>query len=94
MIRHGITPEGMSTGTIVPIPKGRWANLASSSNYRAITISSLLGKVIDLIILEKESDNLCTNESQFSYKEGLSTTLCTAMVKETVSYFIYNQDNI
>ncbi len=27
MLRHGLTPDGMLTGTMIPIPKGRWANL-------------------------------------------------------------------
>ena len=67
MVRHGFSPEGMLIGTMVPIPKGRW-NLSNSNNYRAITISSLLGKILDHLILEKEVNNLITNDLQFSFK--------------------------
>ena len=27
MLRHGVAPNDMLIGTIIPIPKGRWANL-------------------------------------------------------------------
>ncbi len=32
MLRHGLSPDGMLHGTMVPIPKGRWANLFSFDN--------------------------------------------------------------
>ena len=46
MLRHGVAPDGMLLGTMVPIPKGRWSNLNVSVNYRAITLSSIVGKTI------------------------------------------------
>ncbi len=38
MLRHGLSPDGMLFGTMVPIPKGRWAHLSNSVNFRAITL--------------------------------------------------------
>ena len=93
MVRHGFSPEGMLVGTMVPIPKCRW-NKTSSSNYRSITISSLLGKVLDNIILEKEAANLTTNDLQFSYKPGASTTMCSSMIRETISYFVHKNTDV
>ena len=93
MVRHGFSPEGMLIGTMVPIPKGRW-NLNNSNNYRAITISSLLGKILDNLILEKEDKNLITNDLQFSFKPGTSTTMCSTMVRETISYFVHKNSNV
>ena len=71
MLRHGMTPDGMLTGTMVPIPKGRWANLNSSDNFRAITLSSLFGKILDTIILCKVKDNLCTSDFNFVLRRVL-----------------------
>ena len=87
MVKHGVSPTGMLVGTMIPIPKSRW-NQSDSTNYRAITISSLLGKVLDNMILEREADNLLTNELQFSFKAGSSTTMCSSMIRETISYFV------
>ncbi len=81
MLRHGLSPDGMLFGTMVPIPKGWWANLSNSDNFRAITLSSILCKNLDIVILTKESDNLCSSNLQFSFKPGASTSLCTSMVQ-------------
>ncbi len=81
MLRHGLTADGMLNGTMVPIPKGRWANLSSSDNFRTITFSSILCKLLDVIILTKEEAHLCTSNLQFGFKQESSTSLCTAMVQ-------------
>ena len=54
MLRHGYSPHGMLVGTMIPLPKGRFNDVSNSKNFRAITISSLLDKVLDIIILIKE----------------------------------------
>ncbi len=79
---------------MVPIPKGRWANLTISVNFRAITLISIFGKLIDIIVINKENENLCTSGLQFSFKPGSSTDLCTAMIQETVSYFVHGGSNV
>ena len=94
MLRHGSIPDGILLGTMVPIPKGRWTNLNSSENFRAITLSSTFGKLIDLITLEKEGSKLGTSDLQFSFKDGASTSLCTAMVQETASYYVNGGSNV
>ena len=62
MLRHGHSPKGMLMGTMVPLPKGRWNDLSNSKNFRALTISSLLGKLLDNVILDIESQKLKTND--------------------------------
>ncbi len=54
MLRQGLSPDGMLFGTTVPIPKGRWANLSNSDNFRAITLSSILYKMLHVVILTKK----------------------------------------
>ena len=80
MLRHGCSPDGMLLGTMVPLPKGRWNDYCNSINFRALTISSLLGKILDNIILNIESNNLFTNDLQFSFKTNSSITMCTTVI--------------
>ena len=94
MLRHGHSPKGMLIGTMVPLPKGRWNDLSDSKNFRALTISSLLGKLLDNTILDIESQIFKTNDLQFGYKGGLSTTMCTSMITETISYFVNKVSNV
>ena len=64
-------------GTMIPIPKDKKKLLCSTSNYRAIVLSSIISKILDLIILIEEEHSLCSFELQFGFKNGLSTTQCT-----------------
>ena len=75
---------------IIPIPKGSQANLSDSDKYRSIAISSLLGKILDHIIIEKQSEALKTCNYQFGFKAKSSTVLCSTMVNETVQYYTEN----
>ncbi len=90
MLRHGLTPDGMLTGTMIPIPKGRWVNLSTS----AITLSNILCKLPDVVILTKKNGSLYTSDLQYGFKQGSCTSLCTAMVQETISYYVHNGSNI
>jgi hypothetical protein len=92
MLSHGHTPSQLSTSTIIPIPKGHNADKSLSCNYRAISLSSIVGKIIDLIIINRYSDKLVTSDNQFGFKPKSSTTVCTMLVKEAITYY-HNNDN-
>ncbi len=70
MLRHVSSPDGMLLGTMIPLPKSKWINLSYSDNYRAITLSSIFGKLLDFIILNNEEHELITSDLQFSFKKG------------------------
>ncbi len=93
MLRHGLTPYGMLTGTMIPIPKGRWANLSTSDNCTAIILCSILCKLLNVVILIKEKCSLCTSDLQYGFKQVSSTSLCTSMVQEAISYYVHNGSN-
>ena len=65
-----------------------------SSNYRAIALSSIFGKILDWVILIKEESALCFSNLQFGFKKGMSTTQCTYSMLETVNYYNFNKSNI
>ena len=57
------------------------------SNYRGIALSSVLGKVLDSVITSLHKNVLGTCDMQFGYKQKHSTTRCTAIVEDIVSYY-------
>ena len=65
-------------------------NLSDSDKYRSIAISSILGKILDHIIIVKQSDALTTFQHQYGFKANSSTVLCSTMVIETVQYYTEN----
>jgi hypothetical protein len=91
MLIHGTAPDNFQVSTIVPIPKGHNANASDSSNFRGIALSSIFGKILDNIILERYSSNLMSCDLQFGFKAKCSTNLCTTVLKETMAYYAHGQ---
>ena len=65
---HGVAPGALLLLTLVPIPKNKRGNKTDSNDYRAIAISSLLGKLFDLIVLSEQGSSLETVNLQFGLK--------------------------
>ncbi len=84
----------MILGTMVPIPKNKKKSLCNTDNYRAIALSSIIGKVLDWVILIKECHVLKSSNLQFGFKNNLSTTQCTFYMMETVNYYNINRSNL
>ena len=49
MLVHGVVPEDFIVSILVPIPKGPRVDARNSDNYRAVELSSVLGKILDKI---------------------------------------------
>lgn len=88
MIIHGCCPVDMLTGTLIPIPKNRRSNISCSNNFRAICLQSVLCKLLDIIILCKESNVLITSNGQFGFKKGHSAAMATSVLTETTDYYV------
>ena len=84
---HGIAPDDLLLGTMIPLIKDSRESKQSSDNYRALTIGTSLSKLLDIVILNRETEALGSSDLQFGFKEKSSTTMCTFMVLETIAYY-------
>ena len=57
------------------------------TQFVAIALFSAIGKVIDILVIERCSEQLMTSSSQFAFKSNHSTSMCTNVVKEVLSYY-------
>ncbi|ELT92157.1 hypothetical protein CAPTEDRAFT_215018 [Capitella teleta] len=87
MISHGYVPHLLLQATVISIPKDTRASLCKSDNYRGIALCNSIGKLFDLMILEKFESCFYSSDMQFGFKRGMSTTLCIATLRETMHYF-------
>ena len=67
MLSHGGAPSGLLLSTTVHVLKDKRGNKSDSSNYRAIAISSILGKLLDSIIIQDQHVSLKTDDLQFRF---------------------------
>ena len=94
LIVHGFAPNDMLISTVIPIPKGRNANITDLSNYRGISLSSIFGKLFDLVILARYGDLLCVSDFQFGFRAKRSTDTCSMILKECISYYVNNGGSV
>ena len=67
MLRHGVAPDSLLQGTMLPIVKDKRGKLQDSGNYRAITIGSSILKLFEIVILNKQSFAFQTSNLQFGF---------------------------
>ena len=58
MLHHGISLDKFLVSILIPIPKGHRVDTGNSSNYRAVALSSIYGKILDNIILSVQQEEL------------------------------------
>ena len=90
MLVHCMTPKDMLKSTMIPIVKNKRAQCNNSDNFRAICLQSVLCKLLDLMVLNREHNLLITSELQFGFKSKHSTALATSVLLQTVDYYIDN----
>ena len=93
MLMHGMSPSDMLQSVMIPIPKNKRLQNNTSENFRAICLQSVLCKILDIMILNKESKSLSTSELQFGFKPKHSAALATSVMLETIDYYV-NDKNI
>ena len=94
MISHAYAPGGFCQSTLIPIPKNKRKSLNDSTNYRAIALSSIMGKLLDRIILTKCHDVFLTSSFQYGFKKHHSTTQCSFVANEIINYYEKNGSDV
>ena len=93
ILRHGYMPKCLRDSVLVPILKSG-KNESLSDSYRPISLASTFSKLLENIILVKYSPLFSSSFLQFGFKPGSSTFLCTGLVKNIVSRYIFNDSTV
>ena len=82
---EGKFPDLCKTGFKIPIPK-KGKDPKILSNHRGITITSLLGKIIEKLIQETTDETFLPMQSelQFGFTKGLSPSMATLCLTEAI----------
>ena len=91
---HGITNNTINSSIIMPLPKNSKKSVCVSNNYRAISLNTIICKLIEYILKSKMEDFINSSNYQFAYKIDLSTNLCTSMVTETINYYLNGNSTV
>jgi len=85
IFREEKIPVIFKTGTVIPILK-KGKDSHKTENYRGITITSIIGKLFEYIILDKANlTKLDQSDLQFGFTQGLSPGMAALILSEVFS---------
>ena len=86
-------PDCLRDSILIPVPKGN-KDSTKSLNYRPISLSSTLSKVLERLLLSVYDEFLSSSHLQFGFKRGFSTSLCTATIKNIVTNYLHRDSPV
>ena len=66
----------------------------SSIIYKAVVLSSIVFKIIELIIMKQNRDIFKTTQYQFSYKQKYSKNMCTFVTREIAEHDLNSKSEV
>ena len=84
-VRYGVVPRCFQEGLLIPILKKTNLDPSTPKNYRPITISSTLAKILEVYILE-ESGEHTFSDLQFGFIGGRGTDMAAALAHDVTHY--------
>ena len=90
----GTIPDIFKTGILTPVHKKK-KDPTLTTNYRGITVTSVLGKIFEYALLEKMPDlNANQTELQFGFTTGLSPIMAALIVSEGILHAKQQNKNL
>ena len=86
MFKYSYIPDDFMHVIIVHLVKNKSGDLTIKDNYRPISLSTIISKVFEQIILWKCEDIFLLNEqeNQFAFKTKHSTEMCVYILKQII----------
>ena len=94
MLQHSFVPTLLLRGNIAPLVKDREGDLSDSSNYRAITLSSIFVQMFEILQKAKFGYFFPNSDHQFGFKPKTSTSHAIFSLKQSVNHFTSNGSGV
>lgn len=96
MLRRGHIPIDMKKGEIITLHKGGKKDKSNPDNYRAITLSSVILKVYEMVILDRCERHILSTLSrqQGGFQKQLGCEMTSFVLHETIHYARENSSKV
>ena len=96
MLRHSYVPSSFRYGIVKPILKNKHGDNTSIDMYRGITLTPVISKLFEAILLVVYENSLYSDPLQFGFKKNTSCVMpCLALQRQSsitlnvvVRYFV------
>lgn len=86
-LSHSYLPEELMRTLVVPIIKNKTGDPSDLSNYRPISLATIIAKVLDSLLDKQLEKNIHLHDAQFGFRPNLSTESAIYCLKQTVHYY-------
>lgn len=96
ILKQEYLPSSLCHGILIPLYKGNNKDKSNPSSYRAVTLTSVLGKLFEKIVLERikllliEMNYIIPHPLQFGFVKDHGTVPAIYTVKEVLHYYLEN----
>jgi len=87
MLYCGYVPNAFGCGILIPLLKSTDCDANLSSNYRGLTLSPVLSKIFEYILLSKFGASLNTSDLPFGFKSNIGCSDALFCVNTVVNYY-------
>ncbi|CAF4843326.1 unnamed protein product [Pieris macdunnoughi] len=87
-ISHAYLPYDLMRTLVIPVVKNKTGDLADGSNYRPISLATIMARVLDGLLNTQLNKYLHLHDNQFGFRPKLSTDGAILSLKHTVSYYL------
>ncbi|KAJ2946144.1 hypothetical protein O0L34_g5075 [Tuta absoluta] len=86
-VRHSYVPEELMRTVVVPIVKNKTGDISSKTNYRPISLATVIAKVFDGMLNEHLKAKVTLHDNQFGFRPKLSTEGAILSMKHAIRYY-------
>lgn len=93
-LSHSYLPADMMRTVVVPVVKNKAGDLSNITNYRPISLATIVAKVFDSILNALLNRYMQLKDSQFGFRPGLSTESAILCLKSAVKYYTTRKTSV
>ena len=87
MLLHGYVPNNFGLGIVVPILKDKNGDQTPIDNYRPVTLSPTISKILESVLLMNYGNYLYSDDRQFGFKKTIGCRNAIFVVRNVINYF-------
>ena len=87
-LRHSYVQEQFLTSYVVSVGKDKSRDTADMNNYQGISVSSVVSKVLETVLLGRVRRVLRMSDQKFGFKRGRSCADCSFVLKTTIDHYM------
>ena len=90
MMSHCYLPDEFMKTVIIPLVKNKKGNLTSQDSYRPVATTSVMSKIMDIVLFQQSKHLLTSSSNQFGFKERHSTDQYVFTLKYVIDFYCTN----